>query len=128
MSIQRAAFGIFLASVLNSSALGTAGANPNSVQKLYGVCKSPNPTVMFRCAAYIQGFSTMMHIVGEASAEAGLSADKRDALRAYGICHSASVPDMIRVFLNWTERHPQEWERDGEYGVLASLKEEWPCR
>jgi hypothetical protein len=45
------------------------------------------------------------------------------------MCHQETVPvaDMIQVFLNWTERHPQEWDEVGEYGILASFKEAWPC-
>jgi hypothetical protein len=105
-------------------------AKPGSVEKLYGVCKSPNPNIMFRCATYIQGFGTMMYIVGQASAESGLTPDKRDTLKAYALCHQETVPvaDMIRVFLNWTERNPKEWQENGEIGVLASLREAWPCK
>jgi hypothetical protein len=34
---------------------------------------------------------------------------------------------MMRAFLNWTEQHPQEWDSKGELGVLAALREAWPC-
>jgi hypothetical protein len=60
----------------------------------------------------------MRHIVGEASAEADLTADKRDALKAYGLCQTASVSDRITVFLNWTERNPQDWDKTGHAEFL----------
>jgi hypothetical protein len=96
---------------------------------LYGFCKSPNYDIMIRCAGYIHGFSTMMILMGQASADPGLTPDRRDALRAYGLCHQETVPvaDMMTAFLNWAERNPQERETNGEDGVLASLREAWPC-
>jgi hypothetical protein len=130
MTVHRAIFGILIAFILGNSAIAAdAGTNPDSVQKLYGVCKSPNANIMFRCAAYIQGFSTMMNIVGQASSGSAFDPDKRNVLKAYGLCHQEAVPvaDMIRAFLNWTERNPQEWNTSGEFGVLASLREAWPC-
>jgi hypothetical protein len=60
----------------------------------------------------------MRHIVGEASAEADLTADKRDALKAYGVCQTASVSDMITVFRHWTERNRQDWDKTGNAGFL----------
>jgi len=131
MTVHRAIFGIFLAFVIGNDANAAGNlAKPGSVEKLYGACKSPDPNIMFKCAAYIQGFSTMMYIVRQASAESGLAPDKRDTLKAYGLCQqeTVTVANMIQAFLNWTERNPNEWQESGELGVLDSLREAWPCK
>jgi hypothetical protein len=114
----------------NASAAQNVG-KPGSVQALYGVCKSPDIKIMSRCAAYIQGFGgAMMYMVGQASDETSLAPDGRNALSAFGLCHQGmvTVPEMIQTFLNWSEQNPKEWDSNGEFGVLASLREAWPCK
>jgi hypothetical protein len=130
MTVRRAIFGIFLAFVIGNNANAADNvAKPGSVEKLYGVCKSPNIDIKVRCAAYIQGFGAMMYVVGKASAETGLALEKRKTLAAFGVCQqeTVTVAEMIQAFLNWTERNPKEWQENGEIGVLASLREAWPC-
>jgi tRNA U34 2-thiouridine synthase MnmA/TrmU len=119
MTVRRAIFGIFLAFVIGNNANAADNvAKPGSVEKLYGVCKSPNIDIKVRCAAYIQGFGAMMYVV-----------EKRKTLAAFGVCQqeTVTVAEMIQAFLNWTERNPKEWQENGEIGVLASLREAWPC-
>jgi Rap1a immunity proteins len=130
MKLDRAILVVLFAFMVCGAAVAASmSTNPNSVTRLYGFCRSPYPGFMSRCAGYIQGFSKMMIIVGQASTDPGLPPDRRDALRAYGMCSQEAVPvaEMMRAFVNWTERNPQEWESNGEVGVLASLREAWPC-
>ena len=130
MSVHRTILGVLFVVLVGSAAIAaSATSNPDSVTRMYGFCKSPNLSFMSRCATYIHGFSTMMTMVGEASAEPGLTPERRNTLRAFGLCsrEKIPVPEMMRAFLNWTERNPQEWESNGEVGVLAALREAWPC-
>lgn len=130
MIVHRAILGMLVAVMISNGANAADNfAKPGSVEKLYGVCKSPDIKILGRCAAYIQGFGAMMDIVGQASAETNPASDRRNALAAFGLCHQGmvTVPEMIRAFLNWTERNPNAWDERGEVGVLASLREAWPC-
>jgi Ssp1 endopeptidase immunity protein Rap1a len=130
MKVHRAILVVLLASMVGGAAIAAStSSNPNSVTRMYGFCRSTNLSFMSRCATYIHGFSTMMTMVGQASADPSLPPERRDALRAYGMCSQelVSVAEMMRAFVNWTERNPQAWESNGEVGVLASLREAWPC-
>jgi hypothetical protein len=73
MSVHRAILVVLFAFLVAGAAVAaTAPGNPDSVTRMYGFCKSPNLSFMSRCAGYIHGFSTMMALVGEASADPGV--------------------------------------------------------
>lgn len=34
---------------------------------------------------------------------------------------------MLRAFTNWAAKHPEAWSKSQIDGVVASLRETWPC-
>jgi Rap1a immunity proteins len=130
MTVHRPIFGMLIALMIGSAANAAHVARDGSVERLYGFCKSPDIKILDRCAAYIQGFGAMMYLVGQASADTDRTPDRRTTLAAFGLCHQGMVTtaDMIRAFLNWTEQNRKDWDDNGEFGVLASLREAWPCK
>lgn len=37
------------------------------------------------------------------------------------------TPQRAKVFVNWTERHPERWHEFWLNGVFGSFREAWPC-
>jgi hypothetical protein len=130
MSVHRAMFGMLIALTIGNAANAAHVARDGSVERLYGFCKSPDIKMRSSCAAYLQGFGAMMYFVGQASADTDRTPDRRTTLAEFGLCHQGmlTTADMIQAFVNWTEQNPKEWVNNGEFGVLASLREAWPCK
>ena len=90
-----------------------------SVQGLYQSCKENNPNVADRatCIGFVSGASEIMMAVGS-----------HDPV--LGMCPSEPIPTFgarLQVFLNWAEKHPEQWSKPGSLGVLLALRETWPC-
>jgi hypothetical protein len=35
---------------------------------------------------------------------------------------------MAQAFINWAEKHPENWTMGGADGVILALKETWLCK
>lgn len=72
------------------------------------------------CLGYISGVGDAMQVI----AVEALSDQTRD----FAICGIARYNAMVQAFVNWAEKHPERWEEPRRLGVMAALKELWPCK
>jgi hypothetical protein len=54
--------------------------------------------------------------------------DRQLLLRLTTCARSASFGAMIQVFINWAQKHPEQWSSPREFGVVQALKETWPYK
>jgi hypothetical protein len=59
------------------------------------------------------------------SGELEWSAKIESVFSACGNRHTGAVR---QAFINWVQNHPEHWTEDYMTGVMAALRETWPCR
>ena len=84
------------------------------------------------CVAFISGVAEQMIATGvvfrQRRAEGGfLDGDDRLDMSFLSACTKASFGAMVQAFINWAEKHPEKWSTSRQLGVMASLRETWPC-
>ena len=72
------------------------------------------------CLGYISGIGDTMQVVGVEALS--------DKTRDFAMCGIARYNAMVQAFVNWAEKHPKRWEEPRRFGVMAALKELWPCK
>jgi hypothetical protein len=89
-----------------------------SIQGLYQQCTGDNAYERYECAGYISASMDSMSIIGTA-----------DPGTAFGICPPAGVSVGMgrQVFINWAQKHSDDWSLMRYLGVLYALREAWPC-
>lgn len=117
-----------------------ANYNPfqdDSIQALYLNCKSENDLRRMACIKYLEGVYGMMEIAGVIATDPTVvqsagSAYLKKLLKSVSICPSeetsTSVATVWRIFINWAERHPTEWNRPKAFGAWSAISEAYPCR
>jgi hypothetical protein len=47
---------------------------------------------------------------------------------AFGQCSEGATYGAARqAFVNWAEKHPEQWSKPMIVGVIEALNETWPC-
>jgi Rap1a immunity proteins len=97
----------------------------DTTQDLYFACKSNNTTIAMACMKYLQGVLSMMQLIG-------LGMDSRPERTAFSSTFEAcaedvTAPAMIRIFINWAEKHPKQWGKPPAFGAWAAYAEAFPC-
>jgi hypothetical protein len=111
----------FVAAMILAAALSRATADDN-VQSLYNLCKTGEGSQEFAlCVGYIGGIGSVMQFMG-----AGLK--QHPDLRPFAICGTASNGAMVQAFVYWAGKNPREWTNKQTVGVMAALRENWPCQ
>jgi hypothetical protein len=92
-----------------------------TVQGLYMACKETNMDQFDRgrCLGFISGIGDVMAVIGSGRHDLQL-----------GLCGPSPTPTygaMIQAFMNWAEKHPEQWNIAQEAGVVIALRETWPC-
>jgi hypothetical protein len=84
----------------------------------------------WRCFGFIQGTLDHMYFIGLEYKE---MKDKPDLavgeLRSFCV-RTDTVPTngaALQAFLNWAEKHPENWNWNASIGVNQVLNETWPC-
>jgi hypothetical protein len=112
--------------VLSSDVL----ADELTVQDLYTDCNSKESFDTAFCLGYIGGVGQTLAMVAEvAETAAGYygSNDVRTAFARMGICKNTTIGAYKQAFINWAERHPEQWDSPIGLGVALALREVWPC-
>jgi hypothetical protein len=119
--------GCFVLMLLNGSA---QAASNRTVQDLYTDCKSTEAAKQVSCIRFIDGISSAMLISGQLSLINSLAWHRRQIYSTMGMCPEQSLTQgqMRQAFVNWVERNPKEWQKMEYEGVIAAMKETWPCR
>ena len=96
-----------------------------SVQDLYDSCNMKrSPFLYAECYGYTDGIVNMMDMIG-ASRESS-PVEKRK----FGACLPPSpitTEQLVQIFKNWAEKHPEQWSEQMGLGVLYAIRETWPC-
>jgi len=117
-----------LAIVVAATFVGLIPANAadpdhGGVQSLYSDCKTEPSTsaqAVF-CLGFVSG-------VGETMNFTGYFKQEHPDVGKFAICASPSHGAMVQAFINWAEKHPEEWAKSRIYGVMLALRETWPCK
>lgn len=119
--------GCFVLTLMNTPALA---ASNRTVQDLYTDCKSTENAKQVSCIRFIDGMSSAMMISGRLSLMNSLEWHQRMLYSTMGMCPEQSLTpgQMRQAFVNWVERNPTQWQQLEYEGVVAAMKETWPCR
>jgi hypothetical protein len=93
-----------------------SGAGTKTVQDLINDCRSGVNYEQAYCLGFIAG-SVMLH-----------NGDSV-AVTLWAAC-SADEPTfgaMRQAFLNWADKHPEDWNIGALAGVALAIKATWPC-
>jgi hypothetical protein len=94
---------------------GAAGAD--TIQELHDWCKEPHSAPRSGyCLGYVSGIAEMMLKLGHDHPE-----------DAHGMCGEPTRAALVQAFVNWAEKHPEEWGSSDQLGVRTALAEIWPC-
>jgi hypothetical protein len=122
---------VILAAMLASPAM----ADRDSVGTLRNLCRSQNGVEKLMCLEYVTGVFDMTVLAGFAyKGEIDTPADRAIigllGAACYNIAANETLPmgAVVQAFLNWADRHPQEWGKSRAFGVSAALSEAWPCK
>src|SRR5262245_12086825 len=131
---MRAAAGLILISLIlaraNAQMLQDNTGATRTIQALYENCKSPETVQQLICMSYLSGFSSMMTIVATVSMDDKTPPEKQEVLKIFGLCNPDFVSNgqLRQVFINWAEKHPEQWQQEQSLGAWSALHEAWPCR
>ena len=138
---RSSAMSVFSRSTAFAVALGLAvagvglfpfhAAAEDNVEKLLRECSAGSADSplfeWFHCIGYITGIGDMMGLNG-------LLIAKYDEgvinLNHLAFCPGKPAPTYgatLQVFKNWAQRHPERWGDKAFVGVIAALREAWPC-
>jgi hypothetical protein len=95
-----------------------AEAKGRNVQELLDLCKQrPDSYGYAICLNYIAGIGDVM----------GATAQVIDDFRPLGMCGEPTYGALVQAFVNWAEKHPEQWKTDPGVGVMVALRETFPC-
>jgi hypothetical protein len=110
------------------------------VQWLYGQCKEAKPSSQSFCSGFISGIALQMFWTGSWLIKKPPSGttplydrltndDDRSTVSFLSACTelAASGEAMRQAFINWAEKHPQEWSADSQLGVMQAIHSAWRC-
>jgi hypothetical protein len=104
--------------------LAAEPAKPNTVQELHDMCVSSDLGLRGICSGYISGVADMM--VG--LPKLGLTGTPDLPVSALSICFdTVKYGAMTAAFDEWAEKHPELGNKLRLTGVIAALREKWPC-
>lgn len=103
----------------------TIPAKAGDTQWLLKQCSATQNSIsMSYCYGRVEGVSEMMSQNG-ASMKRNYNPDKR-----LTICVGDAYPTngaLVQVFINWANKHPEQWQTVDLLGVASAFNETWPC-
>lgn len=104
-----------------------ADQNDTSVQSLYQWCQDENDVKAVACMAYAAGVADVM--VRNSTLRHQLDGDDRERLSLYAVCaKGATFGAAGQAFMNWAAKHPDRSTEPRVDGVMAALRDTWPCK
>lgn len=87
----------------------------DSVQDMIQQCQQDDPKFL-HCVGMGSGVSVMMMLNSK-------------TVGSYRFCSSRGLSNgqIIRIFLNWADRNPKDWDAPGPIGFALALGEAYPC-
>jgi hypothetical protein len=123
-----AGIAVALAATCLPVAPGASLEQEGSVLTLYQWCKAKPSSYEFGlCLGFVSGVGDQMRL-NSLLAHDLWSVEDRKRLSKMGSCHGAiSSRAMVKAFTDWTEKHPDLWNRQSVIGVTMALRDTWPC-
>ncbi|WP_425351671.1 Rap1a/Tai family immunity protein [Mesorhizobium helmanticense] len=103
----------------------SAVAEDLNVQRLLAQCNSTAVQDWWYCLGYVGATSDVMMLNGVA-----LNVNpSSSALKDLAICPPTAVSygASRQAFINWAQKHPENWSASMGVGVVLALREVWPC-
>ena len=99
-----------------------------NVLTLYQWCKAKPKSFEFAlCLGFVTGVADQMRLNSLLMHELWTVEDRK-RLSKMASCHQEITSRlMVKAFTDWTEKHPDQWERQSVVGVTMALREMWPC-
>jgi hypothetical protein len=98
-----------------------------NVQELYTQCKAPVGTPeSLMCLGFISGVADLMQLNGVS--RKNFSSVQWSAISNEAICGAPTTGAEIQAFINWAEKHPEQWGTFRLIGAIKALRESWPCQ
>jgi hypothetical protein len=80
---------------------------------------------------YVGGTAHALDVIGQAAEAVARyygNNEVGNALASMGSCSEATTIGAYKqAFINWAERHPEQWNSHMGYGVTIALQQSWPC-
>jgi len=93
-----------------------------TVDELAALCRDPNPASAAACKGEVNSLAQIMATLGKYATE-----DRA----GHGLCPSGNPqfdPAVaVQAFLAWAQAHPDQGANGAGGGVIAALRERWPC-
>src|SRR5579859_2770914 len=132
MKVSAIAFAALIA--IPASAAEAPKAPAPTVQEFLDVCKAAfkdQPTDLeqvqnFQCISYVGATRDMLQLNGTILKSAK-SSEVKDALRPFALCGSPTYGAAVKIFTNWANAHPEQWDKKQLFGVITALTEKFPC-
>jgi hypothetical protein len=102
------------------------GTNIN-VQTLLSDCTGSQSSFEYTlCVGYVGGVSDQMTLNGLMVINGD---DRSRFVKAFSMCPQPHPTwgAEIQAFVNWAQKHPEQWQQPGLLGVLAANRTLWPC-
>jgi hypothetical protein len=116
---------ITVAAITNSYPTRADG-NFYTVQKILELCEQPNGS-----PAKTQCFGLIVGVAQTSALIEMMLVAKTDPVSDLIACHNSVAPTSgaeAQAFVNWAKRHPEHWSRPAAVGVIAALRQTWPCK
>ncbi len=122
--MKRLCVGLVLAGMLVAGGARADDVSIN-VQKLLWLCNGPpgSPGAAF-CGGYVAGVSEIMTVNGEAVQQQPTAG--KNIMTLCG-SNKATFAELVQVFKNWAQAHPDDWTMPAVAGVARALNDKWSC-
>lgn len=88
------------------------------VQDMIQQCQKDDPAYLY-CVGMGSGVSLMMMLNSKTVGAYRFCRENRSRVLSNG--------QIIRIFLNWADRNPKNWDAPGPIGFALALEEAYPC-
>lgn len=126
---MRSVAGSLVALLVMTATIQAEESKKDDVQSLYYQCKKSETNMGFGyCIGYISGIGSQMMWTSH-TIEHITDFNQRLEVGFVSACAKSFVSNgaMVQAFINWAEKHPEEWVTDKQLGVIQAIRGTWPC-
>lgn len=120
-------FKLAAAALISGAACCSPAFASDDVQALLIKCNAESSSLdVVLCLGRISGMSDLMGFNGYLLK----SGRGSEPLRQFSTCPGDPIPTYgadVQAFKNWAQKHPEHWTDPDILGVIAALRETWPC-
>jgi Rap1a immunity proteins len=123
-----AVIGIVAAACMGLRFAPARSSEEGSVLTLYHWCKANPKSFEFAlCLGFVSGVGDQMRLNALLARDLWSVEDRRRLSRMASCHDTITSRAMVKAFTEWTEKHPDQWNRQSIIGVTMALRDTWPC-